>query len=175
MMFEVADLQEASPATVSRCGMVYVSPEKLGWEPLLQSWIDALPGMLKEHSCGSMYSDLVMAFVPEVMNFLFGREQTMEEDLRLEGLRPILPVSKNWQFNSFLNLFESLLLDGETKESLIEKEEEIREREAQMQKRASLTSLKSLIPKNETTAKTEEGELSEQSPRDGEPDLEASA
>jgi len=39
MMFEVEDLAEASPATVSRCGMVYVTPEKLGWEPLLHKWV----------------------------------------------------------------------------------------------------------------------------------------
>ena len=55
------------------------------------------------------------------MQFLFGKEQSQEEDLRLEGLKPVLSVSKNWVFRSFLNLFESLLLDVETKESYIEK------------------------------------------------------
>ncbi|KAG5504844.1 hypothetical protein GH5_05475 [Leishmania sp. Ghana 2012 LV757] len=41
MLFEVQDLSQASPATVSRCGMVYFSVEDLTWRPFVSTWLQS--------------------------------------------------------------------------------------------------------------------------------------
>ena len=39
MMFEVEDLSVASPATVSRCGMVFLETKQLGWFAIIKTFI----------------------------------------------------------------------------------------------------------------------------------------
>jgi len=40
LLFEVTDLKNGSPATVSRCGMVYFDTKELGWKAYIEAWIN---------------------------------------------------------------------------------------------------------------------------------------
>uniref|UniRef100_A0A8B9IAP8 Dynein axonemal heavy chain 9 n=1 Tax=Anser brachyrhynchus TaxID=132585 RepID=A0A8B9IAP8_9AVES len=40
LVFEISHLRTATPATVSRAGILYINPGDLGWNPPVSSWID---------------------------------------------------------------------------------------------------------------------------------------
>ncbi|CAM9274876.1 unnamed protein product [Chrysoparadoxa australica] len=43
LMFEVEDLRNASPATVSRAGIIFVSDTDLDWQPVAEAWLKQQP------------------------------------------------------------------------------------------------------------------------------------
>ncbi|XP_071963333.1 dynein axonemal heavy chain 6-like [Antedon mediterranea] len=43
LLFEVDNLSQASPATISRCAMIYMDPVDLGWKPYVKTWLSKLP------------------------------------------------------------------------------------------------------------------------------------
>lgn len=40
LLFEIADLRNATPATVSRAGVLYINESDIGWMPYMNAWLD---------------------------------------------------------------------------------------------------------------------------------------
>ncbi|XP_033627732.1 dynein heavy chain 10, axonemal-like [Asterias rubens] len=59
LLFEVSDLQYASPATVSRCGMVFVDPKNLGYMPFWQKWINSRASKTEQEDLMRMFQKYV--------------------------------------------------------------------------------------------------------------------
>ncbi|XP_017317258.1 dynein axonemal heavy chain 6 isoform X2 [Ictalurus punctatus] len=80
MIFEVQDLAVASPATVSRCGMVYFDPEELKWMPYVQTWLTGLSDKVTEPIRVHLM-ELFVQYVEKGLQFVSKRcTQAMSQD-----------------------------------------------------------------------------------------------
>ncbi|KAL8573170.1 Dynein heavy chain 3, axonemal [Nucella lapillus] len=70
LIFEPADLEQASPATVSRCGMIYMEPHQMGWKPLMNSYMQfTLPKNLSQEQ-KELVQDLFDWLVEPTLDFV---------------------------------------------------------------------------------------------------------
>eukprot|EP00927_Polykrikos_kofoidii_P046388 TRINITY_DN40623_c0_g4_i1.p1 TRINITY_DN40623_c0_g4~~TRINITY_DN40623_c0_g4_i1.p1 ORF type:complete len:2568 (-),score=563.58 TRINITY_DN40623_c0_g4_i1:159-7829(-) len=117
MMFEVEDLAVASPATVSRCGMVFMEQVDIGWKVSLTSWTNTLPERLVESK-------------PQIKALFEGNVDSIYEMIARKVKCPV-PPTQNWITTNLLKLFWALLqleipLDEETTKDLPVKEKELK-------------------------------------------------
>ncbi|KAL3667786.1 hypothetical protein V7S43_007337 [Phytophthora oleae] len=99
MVFETEDLEEASPATVSRVGMVFLEAKVLGWEVLVRTWINTrLPVAFAAH--GEYLEESFRWIVPPMLYFV-DKHCTVPT-----------PVTFLEHAASLLRLFECALRDG---------------------------------------------------------------
>mmetsp|Transcript_3151 Transcript_3151/g.13662 ORF Transcript_3151/g.13662 Transcript_3151/m.13662 type:complete len:4229 (-) Transcript_3151:2367-15053(-) len=77
MIFEVQDLAVASPATVSRCGMIYMEPTTMGLTPLLDSYLQSLPDLFQPHV--DKFREIFEAVVPGMEGIVFFMRKNLKE------------------------------------------------------------------------------------------------
>ena len=79
MVFEVQDLAVASPATVSRCGMVYIDSNELGWSPYVKTWLAKFTGKFGEPFSEYLYG-LFEKYIDDGLSFVNKKcTQTMKQ------------------------------------------------------------------------------------------------
>lgn len=71
MIFEVMDLAQASPATVSRCGMIYLESVSLGWEAFALSWLNRCNPMWADEEHKPTIMAILQWIIPDVRIELF--------------------------------------------------------------------------------------------------------
>ena len=85
-ILQVFDLQYASPATISRCGMVYVDPKNLGYKPYWQKWLAARSNKQEREDLNRFYEK----YVPPLIDMVV---EGIQDGKQGEKLKTIVPLT----------------------------------------------------------------------------------
>lgn len=96
ILIEAENLASCTPATISRCGMIYMQDEQISIKSLFNKWLKTLPDTLEENLFE--IENMCHWFFPEILTLM--KPNNM-----------IYPCSQKWLLLNFTRLFDSLIFD----------------------------------------------------------------
>ncbi|XP_061150392.1 dynein axonemal heavy chain 11 [Syngnathus typhle] len=95
LLFEISHLKAATPATVSRAGILYVNSQDVGWTSFVTSWIETRPAQSERANLTILFDK----YVPYCL-----------EQVRC-NLKTITPIPENSMVQTLCSLLDCLLTD----------------------------------------------------------------
>ncbi|XP_054568736.1 dynein axonemal heavy chain 10 [Eptesicus fuscus] len=105
LLFEVGDLQYASPATVSRCGMVYVDPKNLKYQPYWKKWVQQIQNKAEQSDLQNLFEK----YVPYLIDVIVEGIVDGKQGEKLKMIVPQTDLNMVTQLTRMLDAF----LEGE--------------------------------------------------------------
>ncbi|KAI5945034.1 Dynein heavy chain 10, axonemal [Manis javanica] len=105
LLFEVGDLQYASPATVSRCGMVYVDPKNLKYQPYWKKWVNQIQNKVEQGDLEILFEK----YVPRLIDMIVEGIVDGRQGEKLKTIVPQTDLNMVTQLTKMLDAF----LEGE--------------------------------------------------------------
>jgi dynein heavy chain len=85
LVFETQDLRVASPATVSRAGMIYIDAAELGWRTYVESWLNKKFGTDEESK--TFHKELFEKWIPKVLKF---KDTNCKEPIKISEFSSVM-------------------------------------------------------------------------------------
>ncbi|XP_070581054.1 dynein beta chain, ciliary-like isoform X2 [Ptychodera flava] len=98
LLFEISHLKTATPATVSRAGILFINPSDLGWNPVVTSWIDTREDQSQRANLTILF-DKYLPTCLETLRFRF---------------KKVTPITEQSMVQMLCNLLECLLTPQNT-------------------------------------------------------------
>uniref|UniRef100_F1RFM8 Dynein axonemal heavy chain 10 n=1 Tax=Sus scrofa TaxID=9823 RepID=F1RFM8_PIG len=105
LLFEVGDLQYASPATVSRCGMVFVDPKNLKYQPYWKKWVNQIQNKVEQGDLQRLFEKYVPYLIDMIVEGIVDGRQG-------EKLKTIVPQTDLNMVTQLTKMLDALL-EGE--------------------------------------------------------------
>ncbi|KAI4493969.1 hypothetical protein M0802_009345 [Mischocyttarus mexicanus] len=68
LLFEISNLRTATPATVSRAGILYINPQDLGWNPYVTSWVEKRSNPIEKSSLVMLFDKYIPTCLETLRN-----------------------------------------------------------------------------------------------------------
>ncbi len=73
LCFEISNLKNATPATVSRAGVLFINDSDIGWIPYMNSWLERSQYKLNKGTLSAQDERMIMPDIDDVGKNVFYR------------------------------------------------------------------------------------------------------